>query len=105
MTHLAFEKDTDAYARDRDAEVMKLATELNVNVIVKTGEPSTTRIDWWKQTGAANYEHFASLKGPGASRKHFIHLIGPGRRILGQIPRPIQAPDSLPDTPPGFEHE
>ena len=37
VSHLVFEKDTDAYARERDAEVMKLAKEAGVEVIVKMG--------------------------------------------------------------------
>src|SRR6202034_4415821 len=32
ITHLVFEKDTDAYARDRDAEATKLAKEAGVEV-------------------------------------------------------------------------
>ena len=37
VTHLVFEKDTDAYARDRDDEVRRLAKEAGVEVVVKTG--------------------------------------------------------------------
>ena len=37
ISHLVFEKDTDAYARERDAEVMKIAKEAGVKVIVKMG--------------------------------------------------------------------
>jgi len=37
VTHLVFEKDTDAYARDRDDEVRILAKEAGVEIIVKTG--------------------------------------------------------------------
>ncbi|PYI07769.1 DNA photolyase [Aspergillus sclerotiicarbonarius CBS 121057] len=37
ITHLVFEKDTDAYARDRDDEVVKLAEKAGVNVIMKNG--------------------------------------------------------------------
>ena len=37
ITHLVFEKDTDAYARDRDAEVIKAAKEAGVEVIVRSG--------------------------------------------------------------------
>ena len=32
-----FEKDTDAYARDRDTKVMEMAKEAGVKVIVKVG--------------------------------------------------------------------
>jgi len=37
ITHLVFEKDTDAYARSRDEDVMKLAREAGVEVIMKSG--------------------------------------------------------------------
>ncbi|KAJ5616774.1 hypothetical protein N7537_001888 [Penicillium hordei] len=37
VTHLVFEKDTDAYARDRDNEIMQLARKAGVEVIVKMG--------------------------------------------------------------------
>ena len=37
ISHLVFEKDTDAYAKDRDREVMILAKEAGVEVITKVG--------------------------------------------------------------------
>ena len=37
VSHLVFEKDTDAYGRSRDTEVMKLAKEAGVEVVVRTG--------------------------------------------------------------------
>jgi cryptochrome len=37
ISHLVFEKDTDAYAKDRDTEVVKLAKEAGVEVIIKMG--------------------------------------------------------------------
>ncbi|KAJ5619159.1 hypothetical protein N7510_003143 [Penicillium lagena] len=37
VTHLVFEKDTDAYARDRDEEIMCMAKEAGVHVIEKMG--------------------------------------------------------------------
>lgn len=37
ITHLVFEKDTDAYARERDEDVIKQAKEVGVEVIVKMG--------------------------------------------------------------------
>ncbi|PWY92265.1 hypothetical protein BO70DRAFT_327345 [Aspergillus heteromorphus CBS 117.55] len=36
-THLVFEKDTDAYARTRDEEVMRLARRDGVEVVVRSG--------------------------------------------------------------------
>ena len=37
ISHLVFEKDTDAYARDRDEKVMEMAKEAGVQVVVKVG--------------------------------------------------------------------
>ena len=37
ISHLVFEKDTDAYARERDEEVMRLAREAGVEVVVELG--------------------------------------------------------------------
>lgn len=36
-SHLVFEKDTDAYGRERDVEIMKVVKKLGVTVITKTG--------------------------------------------------------------------
>ncbi len=37
ISHLVFEKDTDAYARDRDQTVMRLAKEAGVEVVIRVG--------------------------------------------------------------------
>lgn len=37
ISHLVFEKDTDAYARQRDGQVMDLAREAGIEVIVRSG--------------------------------------------------------------------
>ena len=37
ISHLVFEKDTDAYARERDEDIMRQAREAGVEVIVKVG--------------------------------------------------------------------
>lgn len=37
ISHLVFEKDTDAYARERDEDVVKQAKECGIEVIVRTG--------------------------------------------------------------------
>ncbi len=37
ISHLVFEKDTDAYARDRDEKIMEMAKEAGVKVITKIG--------------------------------------------------------------------
>ncbi len=37
ISHLVFEKDTDAYARERDEQVIQLAKDAGVQVIIKVG--------------------------------------------------------------------
>ena len=37
ITHLVFEKDTDAYARERDQAVVELAKAAGVEVIIRVG--------------------------------------------------------------------
>jgi deoxyribodipyrimidine photolyase len=37
ITHLVFEKDTDAYGRSRDEEVAKLAQKAGVTVVTRSG--------------------------------------------------------------------
>lgn len=37
ISHIVFEKDTDAYARERDEKIIESAKEAGVKVIVKTG--------------------------------------------------------------------
>lgn len=37
ISHLVFEKDTDAYARERDEKIMELAKHAGVKVITKVG--------------------------------------------------------------------
>ena len=37
ISHLVFEKDTDAYARERDEKVIKLAKDAGVQIVIKTG--------------------------------------------------------------------
>jgi deoxyribodipyrimidine photolyase len=36
-SHLVFEKDTDPYGKERDSEILKLAKEANIKVIIKSG--------------------------------------------------------------------
>ena len=37
ISHLVFEKDTDAYARERDGEVTRLAEKAGVEVVTRSG--------------------------------------------------------------------
>lgn len=37
ISHLVFEKDTDAYARERDGKIIQLAKDAGVEVVVRVG--------------------------------------------------------------------
>jgi len=51
ISHLVFEKDTDAYGRARDEEIMKLATEAGVEVICISGRTLWDSDDLVKANG------------------------------------------------------
>ena len=78
-----FEKDTDAYARSRDEEVMALAKKAGVEVIVKTGRTLFDPDELVKQNGGK----------PTMSINQVQHA---GEK-LGEPARPIDAPTILPD--------
>lgn len=85
ITHLVFEKDTDAYARERDEEVIRLAREAGVKVIVEMGRNLFDPDELVVKNGGkptmslAQVERAAEKIGSG----------GPDR--------PIDAPESVPD--------
>ncbi|KAI9822050.1 MAG: hypothetical protein M1832_003222 [Thelocarpon impressellum] len=92
ITHLVFEKDTDAYARERDGEVMGLAAAAGVQVVVRLGRTL--------------YDPDALVeKNRGKPTMSITQVMQAGEKV-GKIPRPIPAPESLPDpgdTPLDFE--
>lgn len=83
ITHLVFEKDTDAYARDRDEKVMELAKKAGVKVVVKTGRTLYDPDDLVKENHGKPTMSINQVQSAGAK--------------IGDIPRPIPAPKSLPD--------
>lgn len=83
ITHLVFEKDTDAYARERDAAIMKAAEDAGVEVIVRSGRTL------WDSDELVKMNH-----GKPTMSISQVQAAGPK---LGPIPRPIPAPASLPD--------
>ena len=83
VSHLVFEKDTDAYARDRDKEVMRLAKDAGVEVVVKTGRTLWDPDELVEKNGGKPTMSIAQVEHAGQK--------------IGQIPRPIRAPKSLPD--------
>ncbi|KAF2845894.1 hypothetical protein T440DRAFT_255997 [Plenodomus tracheiphilus IPT5] len=94
ITHLVFEKDTDAYARERDDTIMAMAREAGVEVVVKTGRTLYDPDELVKQNHGKPTMSISQVQAAG--------------RKIGQIPRPIPSPKSLPS--PGksdldFVHE
>jgi cryptochrome len=83
VTHLVFEKDTDAYARDRDNLIMAEAVKAGVQVIIESG-----RTLWDSdELVSKNYNK------PTMSISQ-VQVAGPK---VGDIPRPIPAPTSFPN--------
>jgi cryptochrome len=88
ITHLVFEKDIDAYARDRDKIVIAAAKEAGVEVVMRSGRTL------WDSDLPAEKNH----RKPTMS----ISQVQAAGSKVGPIPRPIPAPQSFPD--PGETH-
>ena len=84
ITHLVFEKDTDAYAKERDEKVQQSAKEAGVEVIVASqGRTLWDSDDVVKAHGGKPTMSISQLQAAGAK--------------VGDIARPIPTPKSLPD--------
>lgn len=83
ITHLVFEKDTDAYARDRDAEATKLAKEAGVEVIIRTRRTL--------------YDPDKIVKRNGNKLTMSMSQVQKVASTLGEPTKPLRAPTSLPD--------
>ncbi|KAF2798731.1 hypothetical protein K505DRAFT_94258 [Melanomma pulvis-pyrius CBS 109.77] len=83
ITHLVFEKDTDAYARERDDTVMALAKKAGVEVVVRTGRTLYDPDELIKFNKGKPTMSISQVQAAGAK--------------IGDIARPIPAPKSLPD--------
>lgn len=83
ISHLVFEKDTDAYAKDRDAIVMEEAKKAGVEVIVKMGRTLWDPDEIVKANGGKPTMSMSQLRAAGAK--------------VGDIAEPLDAPNSLPD--------
>ncbi|QIW94891.1 hypothetical protein AMS68_000409 [Peltaster fructicola] len=83
ITHLVYEKDTDAYAKVRDEEVMRLAKDAGVEVVVKSGRTLWDSDD--------------IVKAHNGKPTMSMHQLLAAAEKLGEIAKPIEAPKSLPD--------
>lgn len=88
ITHLVFEKDTDAYARERDGKVMRMAKEAGVEVIVRSGRTLWDSDEVVEKHGGKPTMSMSQLQAAGGK--------------VGEIQRPVETPKSLPD--PGEMH-
>ncbi|KAK3110035.1 hypothetical protein LTR53_016100 [Teratosphaeriaceae sp. CCFEE 6253] len=87
ITHLVFEKDTDAYGKERDEQVKASAKLAGVEVIVASqGRTLWDSDDVVKAHGGKPTMSISQLQAAGAK--------------VGAIARPIDAPKSLPDPGP-----
>jgi len=94
ITHLVFEKDTDAYARDRDEDVMKQAKEAGVEVITRMGRTL--------------YDPDKLVEANGKNPTMSITQVQRAAEKLGAVAKPLPPPESLPDpgnTPLDFGHD
>lgn len=94
ITHLVFEKDTDAYARERDEQVKQIAKDAGVEVIVKVGRTL--------------YDPDELVKNNHGKPTMSITQVQAAGKKIGSIARPIAAPTKLPNpgkTDMNFEAE
>ncbi|MCJ1465110.1 hypothetical protein MMC07_003726 [Pseudocyphellaria aurata] len=83
ISHLVFEKDTDAYARSRDEKIMEIAKEAGVKVITKVGRTL--------------YDPDELVRANGGNPTMSITQVQNASKKLPDIPRPIPTPKSIPD--------
>lgn len=83
VTHLVFEKDTDAYARDRDHVVVESAKKAGVEVIMASGRTLWDSDDVVKANGGKPTMSITQLQAAGHK--------------VGKIAAALDAPTSLPD--------
>lgn len=97
ITHLVFEKDTDAYARERDKKVRTLAEEAGVEVI--------------SPYGRTLYDPDRLVQENHGKPTMTIHQVQQAGEKIGPVPKPLPTPEALPsagdtsfhfdqDTPP-----
>lgn len=94
VTHLVFEKDTDTYARERDAVVVEAAKKAGVEVVIRSGRTLWDSDDVVSAHGGKPTMSISQLQAAGSK--------------VGEIERPLAAPESLPDPgdmPLPFEHQ
>ncbi|KAL8627416.1 hypothetical protein Q9189_006880 [Teloschistes chrysophthalmus] len=84
ISHLVFERDTDPYAKARDAEIMELAKEAGVEVVAT-------------RHGRTLYDPDHLVKANGGKPTMSITQVQHAAEKLGDVPKPLPTPESLPD--------
>lgn len=90
ISHVVFEKDTDAYARDRDAKVMEVAKEAGVEVIVKTGRTLYDPDELVKANGGRptmSITQVQNVRKPSSTST--INSQSPGGKKFRRCPTPL----------------
>ena len=82
ISHLVFEKDTDAYARARDSDIIAQAKAAGVEVIVRMGRTL--------------YDPDELVKANGGKPTMSISQVQHAAEKIGDVAKPIPAPTSLP---------
>lgn len=100
-----FEKDTDAYARDRDAEIVEIAKEAGVEVIIKLGRTLYDPDELVRANGGKPTMSITQVQNVRTNTFNLKALLTfcsssvQAAKKLPPIPQSIPAPTSLP--PPG----
>lgn len=68
ISHLVFEKDTDAYARERDTKVQELAEKAGVEVIAPYGRTLYDPDDLVKENGGKPTMSISQVEAVGSVR-------------------------------------
>ncbi|KAL8903405.1 MAG: hypothetical protein Q9207_003951 [Kuettlingeria erythrocarpa] len=84
ITHLVFERDTDAYAKERDQKVLELAREAGVEVVAT-------------RHGRTLYDPDDLVRANGGKPTMSITQVQHAAEKLGDVPKPLPAPKYLPD--------
>ena len=110
ISHLVFEKDTDAYARERDEDVIRQAKDAGVEVIFKMGRTLYDSDELVKANGGKPTMSITQVQH--VLRATQLHSWNGADTVqaaekLGEVAKPVPTPESLPD--PGdtsfdFEH-
>lgn len=83
ISHLVFERDSDAYGRERDERVVALAGEAGVEVITRVGRTLWDPEEVVRRNGGKPTMSISQLQAAGEK--------------VGEIPRPLERPERIPD--------